>query len=424
MPKLLIMPKLLAKPRLLARRWLPPRHRLLIWRAPVVLGMARIAGPSLLVYGNALHRLVAGVPMYSDTALHGVQNPAPPPELTRAALVSAAFMHATAASFGRHFPLLAAAVRAKGQIYWSVLHQSPPWFITIGRHDVLYENSYLDEYCSRDIAATRPRAEAWAAKLMRMQRWYRARGKLFLYLLTPSKAAIEPEDMPAGWPCAASATDRLGLHAAYRAILQRAGVNLVDTVETTLKAKQAFPFPPFPATGTHFNAVSTALAVRQLIAVMTEAGGWRRIDDFTFNWRLGKPNDVDADLLEALNVPYPGLHEQTPAISILPTQPKRCTPVRMAQVGGSFTYQLDKVLQRLACPPDIDLYEYYRNTMAFYPGDRRYPVDPRRRAWALLDAAEVVVLEENELLAPASQHGEAFYALVAARIAADRSGAR
>lgn len=396
-------------------------RRIPLWRAPVVLGMALIAGPSLLVYGNALHRLVAGVPMYSDTVLHGVQNPLPGPDLTRATLVSAGFMHATAASFGRHFPLLAAAVRIKGQIYWSLLHQSPTWFITIGRHDVLYENSYLDEYCSRDIAATRPRAVAWASKLMRMQRWYQSQGKLFLYLLTPSKAASEPETMPAGWPCAASAANRSGLHAAYRAILEQAGVNLVDAVETTGEAKRAYPFPPFPATGTHFNAVSTALAARRLIAVMAQAGSWRRMDDFSFSWRLGAPNDVDTDLLDALNVPYPGLREQTPAITIQPARQSRCVPVRMAQVGGSFTYQLDKVLQRTACPPEIDLYEYYRNTMAFYPGDQRYPVDPRRRAWVLLEAAQVVVLEENELLAPGSQHGEALFKLVSERIGAGSS---
>ena len=398
-------------------------RRSLLWRLPVLLGVLLVAVPGLLVYMNAFHKVVAGVPMYSDTTLHGVQPPAVLPELTRPAILSGSFTRQYATYFGRTFPLLAAAVRAKGQIYWSVLHQSPTWFISIGKHDVLYENIYLDEYCSRDIAGYAPVATAWAARLMRMQRWYAAQGKVFLYLLTPSKAAIEPETMPPGWPCRASPADRSGFHAAYRAILDRAGVNVVDAVETTLRAKNEYPFPAFPPGGTHFNKVMAAIAVQRMIDVMTRAGTWRRMDDFSFDWTMARPDEVDTDLLDALNVPYTGMHYETPTISVRPAKHPPCSPVLMAQVGGSFAYQVDKILDRTSCPPKTDLYEYYRNTMAFYPGDLRYKVDPRRRAWALLDAAQVVVLEENEELAARSQHGEALYELVSARIEAERARA-
>ncbi len=401
-----------------------PLWRLLLWRLPILLGMAMIAVPAALVYSNALHRMVASVPIYSDIALHGVQPPVILPQLTRRSLLSGSFTHGYATYFGAQFPLLAAAVRMKGQLYWSMLHQSPTWFISIGRDDVLYENGYLDEYCARDIAAYAPVAEAWAAKLMRMQRWYAAQGKVFLYLLTPSKAAIEPETMPLDWPCPASAADRAGFHAAFRAILDRAGVNVVDAVETTLRAKDDYPFPSFPPGGTHFNKVAAALAVRQLIGVMTRAGTWRRMDDFAFSWAMAEPDEVDTDLLDTLNVPYPGMRYRTPAITVRRPSGKPCSPVVMAQVGGSFAYQLDKVLDLTACPPRIELYEYFHNRMALYPGDRRYPVDPARRAWALLDAAQVVVLEENEQFAARSQHAAAFYELVSARIRIEQLRAR
>lgn len=392
-------------------------RRSLLWRLPVLAGLALVALPSLLVYGNALHRLVAGKPMYSDTALHGAQVQAPMPAATVGALASGAFAHGYAAYFDQNFPLLAPAVRMKAQLYWSLLHQSPAWYISIGRHGTLYENQYLDEYCSRDIAAFTPVAEAWAARLAEMQRWYAARGKLFVYLLTPSKAAAEPEDIPADWPCAASAADRQGLHAAYRAVLDRAGVNVADGVATTQAARRDYPFPPFPKGGIHFNTVASARAVQELIAVINRASAWQRMDGFGFAWRMGPPNEVDTDLLDALNVPWPNFHYKTPDIDISPAAVPDCIPVLMAQVGGSFAYQIDKVLQRLACPPRVDLYEYFRNTMAFYPGDERHPVDPQRRAWMLLDAAEVVVLEENEQIAARSEHGQAFYELVRARMA-------
>ncbi len=394
-------------------------RRSLLWRSPILLGMAMVALPALLVYFNAFHRQVAGVPIYSDTSLHGVELPVVLPPLTRHEVASGDFSRAYSIYFGRTFPLLAAAVRAKGQFYWSVLHQSPAWFISIGRHDVLYENGYLDGYCSRNIAASRRAAEAWAARLMRMQNWYASHGKLFLYLLTPSKAAIEPEFMPSGWPCEAAPADREGFHAAYRAILDHAGVNVVDAVETSLQAKADYPFPPFPPGGTHFNDLTAARAVQRLIDVSTRAGTWRRLNDLDFTWTMSEPSRIDMDLLLALNVPWTGMHYTTPMVTARSARDPHCTPVLMAQVGGSFTYQIDKILELTRCPPRIDMYEYFHNRMAFFPGDRRYPVDPRRRAWALLEAAQLVVLEENEQLM-ASQHGQAFYELVSRRIRAEQ----
>jgi alginate O-acetyltransferase complex protein AlgJ len=393
-------------------------RRSVLWRLPILVSAAMIVVPSLLVYGNALHKVVAGVPMFSDTRLRGVQVPAPMPELTLQSLASGEFPRQYAAYFGQHFPLLAPAVRMKAQFYWSVLRESPVGFITLGRKQVLYETSYINEYCSRNIDAFKPIAEAWAAKLMQIQRRYADRDKIFLYVITPSKPSIEPEWIPGGWPCTASLADRSNFHAAYRAILDQAGVNVVDAVETTMDAKRNFPFPPFPRGGTHFNAVSAALAAQQVITVLAQVGTWRRMDSFNFTWTMGEPSEVDTDLRDAMNVPYTGMNYQTPRVSLELNTVAQCTPVLMGQVGGSFTYEINRILQRTACPPKIDLYEYYRNTMAFYPGDRRFPVDPERRAWFLLDAAEVVLLEENEEMVGRSEHGQAFYDLIASRMEA------
>ena len=52
---------------------------------------------------------------------------------------------------------------------------------------------YLDDYCSRDLARFTPEAEAWAGKVREMEDFFEARGKIFLYVITPSKPAIYPE---------------------------------------------------------------------------------------------------------------------------------------------------------------------------------------------------------------------------------------
>ena len=390
-------------------------RRLPYARLPILLGMALIALPSLLVYGNWLHSLLAGVPMYSDTRLNGAQTAAAKPDLDMETLASGDYERQWVAWFGQRFPLLAPAVRVKAQLYWSLLRSSSTPYIIVGRDKTLFERGYLDEYCSRDIAAFKPSARAWADKLARIQHWYTARGKLFVYVITPSKAASEPELIPPAWPCASSSADRAGFHAAYMDILHSAGLNVADTVASTLVAKRSYPFPPFPQGGTHFNAAASADAAQAVIASINNASSWRRMDDLKFTWQMGEPDEVDTDLLDAMNVPWPGLHYQTPRIDVTTPRPSQCEPVIMAQVGGSFLYQIDKAFQRMPCPPQIDLYEYFRRTMAFYPGDRRFPVDPGRREWMLTDAAEVVILEENEELVAHSDHGEALYQLIAGR---------
>ena len=388
------------------------------WRLPILLSMSMVAFPAALIYGNALHGLVAGVPMYSNTRLHGVQRPYTVPALTPQSIFSGEFTHDFARAFGVHFPLLAAAVHLKGQFYWSVLHQSPTWYIVVGKHRTLYEDVYVYNYCTRDIARFAPVAQSWADHLARIQHYYAARGKIFLYVLTPSKADIEPEYLPKSWPCGASLHDRRDFDAAYRRILEKAGVNLVDLVETTARAKKEFPFPPFPPGGIHFNTAAAARGVQALIAKLNEVSGWRRMYDFSFDWHMAPPNEVDTDLLDGLDVPYTGMTYQTPSITLSPATVAHCIPVSMAGIGGSFSYQIYKLLQRTACPPSVDFYEYYHNRMAIYPGDLRYPVDTRRRDWMLLDAADVVILEENQELAAHSQYGDAFYRLVEQRLQA------
>jgi hypothetical protein len=133
---------------------------------------------------------------------------------------------------------------------------------------------------------------------------------------------------------------------------------------------------------------------------------------------MAPPNEVDTDLLDGLDVPYTGMTYQTPSITLSPTTVAHCVPVSMAGIGGSFSYQIYKLLQRTACPPTVDFYEYYHNRMAIYPGDLRYLVDTKRRDWMLLDAADVVILEENQELAAQSQYGDAFYRLVEQRLQA------
>ena len=54
------------------------------------------------------------------------------------------------------------------------------------------------EYCSRDMDTLRGTGDAWAARIRHAQDFFESRGKLFFYVITPSKVAQHPEYMPDG----------------------------------------------------------------------------------------------------------------------------------------------------------------------------------------------------------------------------------
>ncbi|MEJ1978912.1 MAG: hypothetical protein WDN49_25110 [Acetobacteraceae bacterium] len=190
----------------------------------------------------------------------------------------------------------------------------------IGRKLTLYEYGYLVEYCSRDLASLTPRAEAWAEKLAAMQRWYAARGRLFVYVLTPSKAGTYPGDIPPGWPCPASQADRDGMLPMYRAALQRNGVTTVDGPALLEAAKAHYPFALFPRGGTHWNWVGAALATQALIRVI-DAARPGALPPFTFTWSDAPPVDTDRDLTNLLNMPFPRLDYRAPAVALQAAAP-------------------------------------------------------------------------------------------------------
>ena len=379
----------------------------------------------LLPWGFAAANAVAawlapGTVLIEEPGLFGQDQGAPEPEPSLAGLWSGAYQRAFAAYFGRHLPLLASAMRIKNQVYDSVLDQSGNPLLAIGKHKQLYEQVYIDEYCSRDTPAIIARGRRWAAELRQMQDWYAARGRVFVYVITPSKAATYPEYFPAGQPCPSPPAVRDALGPDWDAVLDQAGVRTVDAAALTRGAKRDYPFELFPPGGTHWNDVASALAAQAVVRRIDAAPAAWKLTDFSFTWHMAPPAGVARDLMDLLNVPYPRLDYLVPVVSIQAPPVDHCAAVNIGAVGGSFTYEMLWALLKLPCPPTIDFYSYFHTTHAAFPGDIRGPVDAAQRDDELLHRAQIVILEENEQTAMRSEHGPAFYDLVAAQFGARR----
>jgi hypothetical protein len=128
------------------------------------------------------------------------------------------------------------------------------------------------------------------------------------------------------------------------------------------------------------------------------------------------PEESDRDLLDLMNLPHPDTHYPVPHLTYPATIPASgCHPITIIEVGGSFLGGLDYALKRLACPPEITNWFYWDKVRVHFAGGRLYdlPMDADARRQSLLHA-DVIVLEENEALAPGSKHGEQMMQEVAA----------
>ncbi|MBG0797956.1 alginate O-acetyltransferase [Methylocystis sp. L43] len=335
--------------------------------------------------------------------LYGVAKPKPAP-WTFDAFLSGETQKAVSINLGRMSPVFPISVRAKNQLVFSLFGGSAAPGVVIGRNGQLYEQFYIDEFCARDGAFDSARLGAWSLTLHEIQESAQARGKSFVYLISPSKAARYPEDLPKSAACALRATAMPEKLAPYRAALDEAHVSYVDGPALIAAEKPKQPIPLFPRGGTHWNSVGGALAMREATrALPASPVGVLAFASAPAPEALG----TDRDLLDLLNLLSPDAHYPTAAVGRAGEKGDCARPPRLLALGGSFLHEVLAAATLAPCPPQIDYWFYMRTEdnsveLGHYrraPGDasngERLPATTEELDENLA-GADFILLEENE----------------------------
>lgn len=385
---------------------------------PAALGALVLGAGAMLLLANLVVRAATHdreIKLFPG--LHGVTHPVEQP-FSLQAVLDGSFQRAAGQLVGSRVPLYPLAVRLRNQALYALFRETTVPSLVVGTGGQLIERAYIDEYCSRDVAAFLPGARAWAARIREMQDAAERRGQTFLYVLTPSKLAQYPDILPPAIACPATPADRAGQVPAWLDTLRAAGVHVVDTVAVLSAAHGRYPFRLYPVGGAHWNKVGGMLA-GQAVGAGLEA--LRRDGSFPpvpFAWRMADKLDLfDTDLADLLNLLVVGAREPMPVVT--PEPPPSlpgCTPRRVVIVGGSFGNALGSYLSLEPCRPVVVGYEYWRRVHETWDEGRvtRGEVDPAQRARDL-EAADVVLYEENEQILGRSDHGRALHEFLLAR---------
>jgi alginate O-acetyltransferase complex protein AlgJ len=361
-----------------------------------------------LTWNTTVGELLPALRFRTKATLAGIVEEAGP-ILSLDTVLKGTYQQWISVSIGKLSPIFKPAISWKNQIYFSLLGTIGSSNVVIGKEQQLFEVGYLNEYCSRDLEKLHEQDEAWAPRIRQVQDYFESRGKVFLYIITPSKVAQNPQYIPDGYTCPAAAKDRSDKLLVYDDILDRHGVHFIDTASDLAAAREEYGISMFPRGGIHWNSLATALGTQKVIAAVNAQRPEPLLAPFSFTWRISyTPRGIDRDLLDLMNLRYPDTHYPVPELVYQSDPlPGACHPVAITEVGGSFLDGLNSTLQKLACPPDITDWFYWDNKLMHYANEHRVtlPIDAQARRRSLLDA-DVVILEENESLGPQSSHGK------------------
>lgn len=269
-----------------------------------------------------------------------------------------------------------------------------------GAHGQLIEQTYLDDYCSRTEGMGARLAAIAIPKLKDIQNFYQSHGAIFVYVVTPSKAAHLPEYFVDRLPCLSTQAARTQLVPDYVGALRREGINVVDTAGLIHSLKGTYPFDLFPQGGVHWNDVGGAVAVSAVVDEINRLAGHEIIPPYKFTYTMSQPaKGADRELADLLNVFFPPLGYQTPKVSFQPSVPCAEGPARqldVAMVGSSFGDLPSRIMIKANCLAELQFY-YYAKLGRF--GGEPYHELQRNLSDNDLDAwrnAKVMILEENE----------------------------
>src|SRR3954453_3708536 len=321
-------------------------------------------------------------------------------ELSWSSLRDGSFQKAVSSRVTEAMAVRPLLIRINNEIRFELFGELTAPQVVRGAKGQLIERSYLEEYCARSEGQGAALAADIIPKLKDIQNFYRARGGVFVYLVTPSKAAHLPEYFVDRVPCPSTPAARAQLVPQYVGLLRQAGIDVVDTATLIHSLKGQYEVELFPQGGVHWNDIGGARAVSAVVADINRQAGRELVPPFSFSYTLsGVASGVDRDLADLLNVFFPPLSYLTPKVKFRTAVPCATSPARSIEaaiVGSSFSHLPGRILIEDNCLSELNVYYYMH--LGRFGGSPYHELqrDLKDADLARLRDAKIVILEENE----------------------------
>jgi alginate O-acetyltransferase complex protein AlgJ len=313
--------------------------------------------------------------------------------------------------FNNHNPMKSMFTNFNNQFYYSLFSKSLMFDsnIVIGKNAYLFEKIYINQYVNLSkIPYTQKQFDLWAADLQELADFFAKRGQKLIYLITPSKASFYPEYLPDSY--AKIIKDTRPDYFLKIEALKKVRVPYFDASQFILANKdKSYGYLLFPQGGTHWTMLGASLVAQRildLIAQQTQT----QLPPLSYSYTITtRPLGVDKDLLHLCKLLFPPKHYSVPFVSF--KKNKNPVPLKVAIIGGSFTHFFKQLFTESQYFSQLDHYYYLilNHYQTSKNGKKELPInreDPS--SYQDILAADVVILEENEIL-PYSNHFRELY---------------
>lgn len=237
--------------------------------------------------------------------------------------------------------------------------------VVVGKDNVLYEKSYIEEYCGKnpqDIPVISERM----MKLKAIQDTLQRLGKTLLLMYAPSKAYFYPEDFPASMRCSGSLNNN---YHNYLRLGDSLHINQLDCNGWFLKIKNRFKGMLVSKGGIHWTYYGALVAADSMVTVI-EQQRHIRMPHFTWDSIQYEPGHLqEQDIMEALNLLKPPVKElyAHPVVK-QDTGQTRIKP-HIIFLGDSFLWTFAYTNVMSGCSTDWEFWYYFnevwnQNTIA------------------------------------------------------------
>jgi hypothetical protein len=328
-------------------------------------------------------------PFIIETPLTGVVAAAPRPALELSAVGSEAFQASFTKYFEQRYGFRALATRIDNSLSYWVFGEAPPdKMVRVGTNGVLYLDGQINYYNHRE----EPDAAPVAAKFKRAQDLLRARGKVLVVMLLPTKTNVWPEDIPAAWRGGGPELDaqKKRVSDGYIDALAKAGALFVDGRKSVASLPRE---AVYAKTGRHLCAPASCLILSDALDLarpLLEA----TVPRIDCSYSMDSDLSLDAeefDLFKLLNVwtarptdPVPVMRQATELV------PRDRRPRAMV-LGSSFGWKFVSEAERTHVVGHLYLH-YYLSTLVDLDGGPHRVVALRSKEWQDLVSSTALFL--------------------------------
>lgn len=294
-------------------------------------------------------------------------------------------------------------IAANNQLYYSLFHKSfsDDNQLIIGKHNQLFELHYIQSYCQKNI--NNKDLITWADNIKKIHDMLTAKGKVFLYIITPSKAEYMPDMIPHRFHCNNRGI-KPEVYELDRLLTER-DIPHINGPDLMTRATKIYNMPMFNFGGIHWSSLGAVTCAQKIVNLIQQKIPMSPIS-FTYSIDKVSKLDSDNDLLKIADVWRPKKIYNVPHIHFEKTNYSGKSP-SLSIIGGSFNENLIKLFAENHEFSKIDYYRYFKHRydeeLNLLSGD----IEMKK-----LLQADVIILEENSSML-ISDHGKQFYSSLA-----------